>query len=198
MPGFSFGPFGSCSGSHGDPRQIPTTLHFSHSVSLSVRQQGREAGNRQGEKGPILLDEHILQCQHKTLSCTGTHSHTLLCVCFVFFFSCAVEVYVRIHVSSHTSVRVKNRWDFGGLIWDWDRHHWIFYLLHASCSPMSHKAPRLWTKLVRVKAPQRRETEYLPRVCVSACLCVTVYVDIQSCPPPLSSVMALFMKWHQQ
>ena len=56
---------------------------------------------------------------------------------------------------------------------------------------MSHKAPRLWTKLVRVKAPQRQETEYLPREseCVCACVCVCVsaclraYGNTQSCPP---------------
>lgn len=115
-----------------------------------------------------------------------THRHSSVCsLCVVV----VVEVCVCVHVSSHASVSVKNHWDFGSLIWDWDRHHWIFYLLHTSCSPMSHKAPCLWTKLVRVKAPQRRETEYLPRVFV--CVCVSVFVCVCLCEHTVLSPASL-------
>lgn len=63
----------------------------------------------------------------ETWSYTGTHLHTRVCIYAL--------------VSSRPSVVATENRDFGGLIWDWDRHRWIFYLLHTSCSPMSHKAP---------------------------------------------------------
>lgn len=67
MVDFSSGPSGSCSGSLWDP--LGSLLHdtsVSHSPNLSS-----EAGNRQK-----LMQNHILSCQCKSWSYTGTHSHT--------------------------------------------------------------------------------------------------------------------------
>lgn len=96
-----------------------------------------------------------------------------------------VETYV------HISVREEKLLRFGGLIWDWDRYCWRFYLLLASSSPMSHKASRLWTKLVRVsglKLPSDSSLSTCPQ-----CECQPVYVCM--CPPPNSSHPGSGVQW---
>lgn len=134
-----------------DHMQIPvgSLLHYTsfQSVSKPVSRQGRQTG-KEGGRPFTLTPTHSSVSAQKGPSRAGARSQTSLCVCVYLGCACvcvwkSVCACVFLNNSVIDCKILKNHRDFGSLICDWDRHLWIFYLLQASCSPMSYKAPRL-------------------------------------------------------